>query len=190
MSKLILARAGQDKDNAEGILTGRRDMPLTNLGVNQAYRLADKLTIARIKIGCIFSSPCQRSTQTAWICARMLGLSRVIIVPFLVERSHGILEGRPYSDIPTLSKSYREVRGRTYVLEVENGEGYPQLCQRAKIALSQIKVEIRKLKVDGNVLVVSPGAIGRAMEIAHRGLTHERIFELASFENGEFRVLQ
>ena len=43
MLNVYLARHGQDEDNANGILNGRRDMPLTTLGVNQAKELAEKI---------------------------------------------------------------------------------------------------------------------------------------------------
>ena len=45
MLNLYLARHGQDEDNAKGILNGRRDNPLTKLGVNQAKKLAENLSL-------------------------------------------------------------------------------------------------------------------------------------------------
>lgn len=40
MSKIYLARHGQDKDNSEGILNGHRDTPLTDIGIMLANVLA------------------------------------------------------------------------------------------------------------------------------------------------------
>ncbi|MBP7769257.1 histidine phosphatase family protein, partial [Candidatus Saccharibacteria bacterium] len=37
---IYIARHGQNKDNAEGILNGHRDRPLTELGRRQAMELA------------------------------------------------------------------------------------------------------------------------------------------------------
>lgn len=56
MLNIYLARHGQDQDNANGILNGRRDMPLTELGVNQAKELAGKLKLIGIKFEKVFSS--------------------------------------------------------------------------------------------------------------------------------------
>ena len=107
-----------------------------------------------------------------------------------MERNHGILEGHPYSDIPRLAKSFKIAYGFTYVLEVEGGENYSELCERAKIVLSEIQNKILELKINGNVLVVSHGAISRALETVHKGLTHENIFDSPSFSNCEFRILE
>lgn len=41
MLKIYIARHGQNEDNANGILNGHRDLPLTSLGERQAYELAD-----------------------------------------------------------------------------------------------------------------------------------------------------
>lgn len=189
MGKIILARHGEDEDNAKKILNGRRDAPLTMIGVTQAYDLTYKLRMAGLNIKHIFSSPLQRATKTAGICSRVLGVPHTVM-ECLVERNHGILEGHPYSDIPLLAKSFKIAYGFTYVLEVEGGENYLELCERAKDVLFQIKTKILELGIDGNVLVVSHGAISRALETVHKGLTHENIFDLPSFSNCEFRILE
>ena len=46
MLKIYLARHGQDQDNANGILNGQRDEPLTDIGINQAKQLAQKISDA------------------------------------------------------------------------------------------------------------------------------------------------
>ena len=123
MGRIILARHGEDEDNAAKILNGRRDKPLTLKGLSQAVGLARKVQEAGLKIGYIFSSELVRAQQSAVICATMLEVPHLAL-DFLIERSHGILEGCNYSDIPLLAKSWREAYGFTYVVEVEGGESY------------------------------------------------------------------
>jgi len=189
MGKIILVRHGQDEDNAKNLLNGRRDTPLTELGVIQAYELADKLKQANMEIKHIFSSNLRRAVSTAKICSEALGIPHSIM-ECLVERSHGILEGHHYSEIPSLAKSYKEIYGLMYVLEVEGGETYQELCERAKRVLIEIENKIEELEICGNVLVVSHGAISRAMTVVHRGLSHDDIFNEKSFLNCEFRILE
>ncbi|MEK7635382.1 MAG: histidine phosphatase family protein [Patescibacteria group bacterium] len=189
MGKIILARHGQDEDNANGILNGRRNSPLTAIGVAQAYELADELKIVKLDIGHIFSSPYQRAARTAEICSQVLKIPHTVL-ECLIERSHGILEGHPYSDIPLLAKSYKEMWGFTYVLEVEGGENYQDLCLRADVVLWEIKNKILELEIQKDVLVISHGAISRALETVHKGLSHEHIFDFTSFSNCEFRILE
>lgn len=190
MGKIVLARHGQDADNARGILNGRRNSPLTTEGIVQAYSLADKLrNDGSLNIKHVFSSRLQRAFETADICARTLGVSHTAL-DYLVERSHGILEGHPYSDIPILAKSYKEAYGFTYVVEVEGGENYAELCERARIILVKIKKEISNIGIWGDVLIVSHGAISRAIQTVSAGLTHEDIFNQPSFSNCEYRILE
>lgn len=187
-NRLVLVRHGQDEDNANGILNGRRDKPLTEKGESQAYDLLKKIKESELNVSLVLSSNLRRAKQTASICSAGLQVPHVIL-DYLIERNHGILEGRPYSDIPILAKKYKIAYGFTYVVEVEGGEGYPELCERAKDVLSKIKEFISKLKIEGDVLVVSHGALSRAMTLVHQGKTWENIFDTPSFANCEIRIL-
>lgn len=65
MLKIYLVRHGQNKDNAEGILNGHRDEPLTEIGVAQAYEIADKVKSTGIVFDRVYASPLQRAYKTA-----------------------------------------------------------------------------------------------------------------------------
>jgi broad specificity phosphatase PhoE len=188
-NRIILARHGQDEDNAAGILNGRRDMPLTEKGVSQAHELVENIKKSNLNIGLVLSSALQRASRTAEICAEELGVSHVVL-DYLIERNHGILEGHPYSDIPILAKEYKIAYGFTYVVEVEGGENYCELCRRALEVLSKLREFISNLNIEGDVLVVSHGAISRAMTLVHQGKTHKDIFDSPSFTNCEIRILE
>jgi len=187
-NRIILARHGEDEDNANGILNGRRDMPLTIKGISQAYGLLKNIKKYGLDIGLVLSSKLRRAHKTAGICADGLGVQHVAL-DYLIERNHGVLEGHPYSDIPVMAKKYCERFGFTYVLEVDGGETYPELLQRAGDVLSKLKNLIEVMNVDGDVLVVSHGAISRAMLVAHRGLAWQDLVETPSFGNCEFKIL-
>ncbi|MFA5230620.1 MAG: phosphoglycerate mutase family protein, partial [Candidatus Paceibacterota bacterium] len=72
MLKIYLARHGQDQDNAMGILNGHRDNPLTDLGISQAHTMADKAKEKNLTFDVIYSSPLQRTFQTASIIGETL----------------------------------------------------------------------------------------------------------------------
>jgi broad specificity phosphatase PhoE len=189
MGRIILARHGQDQDNRDGILNGRRDKPLTILGLNQAVTLGESIKASSLKVEIVFSSKLIRAEQTGAIVSTMLGVPHVTL-DYLIERCHGILEGHPYSDIPKFAKRWSEHHGFTYVEEVEGGEDYPTLCCRAKDILSRLKGEMSWFGINHDALVISHGAISRAMQIVHAGLDHEHIFNATSFGNCEFRILE
>lgn len=189
MGRIILARHGQDQDNAKAILNGRRDNPLTEKGVTQAYDLVNNIKKSGFKIGLIISSNLQRARRTAEICSFGLGIEHIVLES-LIERSHGILEGHHISDIPILAREYKNAYGHTYVIDVEGGESYPDLCIRAERVLFEIKGIIISRGIKDDVLVVSHGAISKAMEVVHLGLTWRNVFDTPSFSNCEFRVLK
>jgi len=139
--------------------------------------------------GHIFCSPLKRAVKTAEICSEGLGIPYTIL-ECLIERDHGILEGHSYSDISLLAKSCRLAHGLVHVVEVEGGESYPELCERARSVLLQIERKATELKVKGHLLVVSHGAISRALEIVYKGLGPESMFDFPSFLNCEFKVLE
>ena len=190
MRKIVIARHGQDEDNAKGIFNGRRDMSLTTKGREEAYTLAKNLKgHSSIDIGWIFSSPLKRARETAKIVSNRL-ITRYSVINSLIEMSHGILEGRPYSDVPSFAKSWKRPDDFWYVLEVEGGESYPDLCVRAVKALAEIKQKVEELKVSRDILIISHGTISKAIQVAHKGLPWEQVFNTPFFENCQFQILE
>ena len=55
MTKIYLARHGQDKDNEMRILNGHRDMPLTEIGLDQASQVAQKIKDSGIHFDKVYS---------------------------------------------------------------------------------------------------------------------------------------
>jgi broad specificity phosphatase PhoE len=60
---LLLARHGQTADNAGGLILGRRDPPLSELGRAQARALA--AAAVQLGIAALWTSPLQRAAATA-----------------------------------------------------------------------------------------------------------------------------
>jgi broad specificity phosphatase PhoE len=92
----VLWRHGQTTYNAERRFQGQSDIPLNDVGREQARRAAPYL--AAMKPDAIFSSDLSRASETAAILARLTGL------PFqldkdLRERSGGSWEGKTADEI-------------------------------------------------------------------------------------------
>lgn len=103
---LILVRHGQTEANAQGLLLGRADPPLTEIGYQQARSLAAALPgPARI-----VSSPLMRARQTAAVIAACSpGPPEVEIDPRWIEMDYGSLDCRPASALDTTSwRAWRE----------------------------------------------------------------------------------
>lgn len=87
---LILVRHGQTDANISGLLVGRQDVLLTDLGHRQAQTVAE--VVAALKPDALVSSPLQRARQTAAPIALSTGLFPSI-VDEVAEFSFGELEG-------------------------------------------------------------------------------------------------
>lgn len=87
---LLLARHGQTADNAGGLILGRRDPVLSELGEQQAAELAVR---ARAQgVVAIWSSPLLRARQTASVVGHAVGAEPTVIED-LIESARGEWEG-------------------------------------------------------------------------------------------------
>ncbi len=86
MLRFFVARHGQNVDNANGILNGHRDLPLTRIGRDQARELSRLIRENDIKFDAIYSSPLMRARETADIIAKSCETPGAIILPDLIER--------------------------------------------------------------------------------------------------------
>ena len=163
MSNIYLVRHGQDEDNLHNILNGHRDLPLTDLGRQQAAIVGQKLRDNNIDV--IYSSPLQRAHETATIIADILGIHHVEKELLLIERDFGVLTGKPISDIQKYATRLFQGDKILYFLEVERGEDFPTTYARAEKVLRQMQEQHRH----ENVLLVTHGDIGKMIRAAYHG---------------------
>jgi broad specificity phosphatase PhoE len=158
--KIFVARHGQNEDNANGILNGHRDLPLTDIGRQQARQLGEGILAVELQFDAIYCSPLSRAHETAEIVSEMLGMKKPIVVDSLIERDFGKMSGQPIEKIEELCNPHIiKTDMITYFLQPEGGETFPQLEERAKSAVS----EVRNLHPTGSVLVVCHGDLGKMM---------------------------
>ncbi len=185
--RIYLARHGQDEDNAAGILNGRRDMPLTALGLEQAQVLAEKIRSLELSIGEVFSSPLQRAYTTAKTVTDMLEIAPPQKVDLLIERELGVMTGTPIQDIEkSCAPHILKTNPVIYFLSGEDVETFPQLHGRAGEAL----VWLEKNAVSESVLVVAHGDIGKMLYASFYGLGWEEVLKQFHFGNSDVLLLE
>jgi probable phosphoglycerate mutase len=97
---LILVRHGQSEANAAGLLVGRTDSALTELGKRQAAAIGAALAGKERRPGRIVTSPLSRARDTAEIVGTALGSGVPSEVDErLIELDYGELEGRRPVDL-------------------------------------------------------------------------------------------
>ncbi len=99
MSDLVVVRHGRTAANARGLLLGRLDVPLDDLGRAQAAQVAGAVLAQAARthtpVAAVVSSPLERTRQTA----EAFGLP-VRVDERLVELDYGVLDGTPLADVP------------------------------------------------------------------------------------------
>lgn len=183
MGKIFVVRHGQDKDNAQYILNGRRDNSLTDLGKKQVKIIAGQLKKQNIQV--IYSSPMKRAIQTAQIIAAESGIKEININNDLNERDFGILTGKPIADIPKYATRILRSHGITYFLEAEGSESFENLYKRVK----KVLYTIQKKHTDENVLIITHGDVGKMIRAVYQGRTWEEGLHQPNFANAQILEL-
>jgi broad specificity phosphatase PhoE len=186
MLRIYLARHGQDGDNVNGVLNGRRDQPLTALGLQQAGTLAQETKNAGISFDAVYSSPLRRAYKTAETITDTLGIAKPIVMQDLIERDFGMMTGKLTKDIPTLcAPDIIQANPICCSLSPEGAETFPQLVERGK----KIIAEVKQKHADGNVLLVSHGDIGKMIYAAYYNLDWKAVLTQFHFGNSELLLL-
>ena len=186
MLKIYLARHGQNEDNANGVLNGHRDLPLTEIGIGQAREVAKKIKDAGLKFDNILSSPLSRALVTAEIISEANNLPQPRAMPELIERDFGIMTGKSQSSIEDLcGPDIIKTETITYFLSPEGAETFPDLLERAKRLLHRIEHEYK----DGSILLVTHGDFGKMIYAQYYGLDWKDVLTLFHFGNSELLLL-
>ena len=108
--QLYLVRHGETDWNLQRRIQGATDIPLNDTGRSQALETGRLL--ARRSWDAIYTSPLTRAFETASIIATEVGLTDPIVVPELVERNYGAVEGMTGDQIEANYPNGADVPGR------------------------------------------------------------------------------
>ena len=136
MTRILLIRHGQTEWNRQEIFRGRADIPLSDVGNQQARYLSESLVGE--KISAIYCSPLNRAYVTAELLALTRGLA-VEKVDGLVDISYGEWEGRQHEEVkehyPDL---YAQWKIAPQHVELPGGETLATVRGRAVAALDEL----------------------------------------------------
>lgn len=140
---LILVRHGRTAANAAGLLQGRMDPALDEVGNAQAARIGEFLRSTSTEPPVVMSSPLLRARQTAAHIA-----DDVTIDDRWQEIAYGIYEGRPLADVS--ASQWARWRADDH-FALEGGESLAALLARVRPALD----DLLALAAERDVVVVS-----------------------------------
>jgi broad specificity phosphatase PhoE len=152
-----LVRHGETALNATRVLQFP-ETPLSERGIEQAQRLARRLTAAPVDE--ILTSDHTRARMTADVIERALRVP-VQIEPLLQERSFGALRGTAYADLE------EDVFAPDYA--PPGGERISEF--QARVARAWLRVTERASRLDGDLVAVSHGLVCACVLDRHVDLT-------------------
>lgn len=157
--RLILVRHGETDWNREGRLQGGQDIPLNDLGRNQAAEAAGRLKALEPAYADLdyIGSPMQRARETMDILRRELALpaGEYRIDDRLRELTFGEWEGFTWRDIRKAEREQAHLRERDkWGFVPPGGESYRMLAERVRPVLAELERE---------TVIVSHGGVARAI---------------------------
>lgn len=162
--EVFLVRHGETAWNAEGRFQGQLDSPLTPHGREQAAQNGKLLTVALAGRGAVAMhvSPLGRAQQTAAIIRAHGTYSGSVDEPRIQEVTTGTWDGLTHDDIEAGWPGLLD--GATafdWYFRAPDGEAYEAAIARVRSWLDA---------VDGSVVAVSHGLVGRLVRGAYLGL--------------------
>jgi broad specificity phosphatase PhoE len=150
MGTLIMVRHGESEGNRDRRFTTTPDAPLTDLGREQAARVARRIE-SLFRPHRVIASPYSRARETGEIIASALRLPAEI-EPGLYERNFGYLKGQSYDavrDDPTFGTE------KAWLWRPEGGESYEDV----RIRIAPVLDRLAARAGDGEIVVVSHGGV-------------------------------
>jgi broad specificity phosphatase PhoE len=153
MGRILLARHGETAWNAIGKLQGHSDIPLNDVGREQARGLATALADAGITE--VWTSDLARARETGELIAQQLGLGAPTIDAALRERRFGVFEGLTRQECETQHPD----AWRAWVAQT----GTPPGGEERALASARLAAALARIAAHtaGTALVVSHGGVMR-----------------------------
>ncbi len=178
---IYLVRHGQINLNKKKCYIGHMDIPLSNEGIEQAYKL--QKCFATISLKNIFCSDLKRSIETAEIIANP-HLLQPIRMKDLREIHMGSWEGLSFDTVKVNYPEAFRLRGEDIAhYRVPQGECFLQCQRRAVKTLENILA-----CTEGEILIVSHAGFNRALLCKILGIPLSNLFKIGQ-DYGHYNIL-
>lgn len=176
MAHIFLIRHGETTDNRDQIFSGKRDVDLTEEGIEEAKRIGEE--IKDEKITKAYQSSQIRSQHTLELALDGYHPNVQIFTDDRIrERDYGDLTGKSKAELEKSDPQNYKLWHRSYDVPPPNGESIKDVEIRVMEFLNEV---IPTFKPDDIILISAHGNSLRPMRKYFEGLTNE---EMCSFEH-------
>ncbi len=170
--RILLARHGETRWNAEGRYQGQVDVPLSEIGEAQARLLGDRLR--DVQIDRALASPLARAKRTAELALGAARESMLQLDAGFAEIAHGTWEGLLASEIGAIDGDrLRAWREQPESVQMPQGESLQQVLDRSWSALERA---CQGLGAEESLLIVAHDAVNRVLLCRILGLPLSRLW--------------
>jgi broad specificity phosphatase PhoE len=181
-TEVMLVRHGESEWNQSHRYTGQQDVPLSDLGKEQAFRLAERLKDDGLTA--IYASPLRRARDTARAIGALAHVP-ITLEPGLAEINHGAWEGLTAVQVSEkFPAEYHQWRVQPHAVVMPAGESLDDVGKRAAAVWYSALLEQR----GGKIVICSHDAVLRVLLLTALGLTLDHFWKW-SFENASLSVL-
>lgn len=156
--EIYVVRHGQTDYNVQGLFQGHINVPLNEVGIQQAKETANQF--AGKKIDKLLVSPLERTIQTASYISQVTG-TEISIEPRLIERNFGDIEGKPNRPDWNIQMMLDYEKNYTK----ENIEPIQEMFKRVYNYLDELTEKYK----NETVILVTHGAISQPIECYFNG---------------------
>ena len=174
MKSIYFTRHGQTVWNVENKICGTTDIELTQLGIQQAKELGEKIKNSDYKIDMIICSPLVRAYETATYISEATGIP-LKTETRLTEQNFGKYEGTARN-----GEEFKKSKA-TFANSYDGGESMLKLAQRIYNLLDELKSD------DKTYLLVAHNGIARIVNSYFNDMTND---EYAKFGINNCEILR
>lgn len=179
LTTFYIVRHGQTESNVKDFIQGQTDSPLTQKGIDEIKRIAEKLK--GVNFDYVFSSDLLRAKRTAEIIALEHKLA-VKTNKLLRERKFGKFEGRPATEYDELNKILRQLNDEErYSYKKFGIESDEEIVERFTTFIREVAIANPGKKI----LIVTHGAMIRIFLI-RLGEGNYNTLRAGTVKNGSF----
>jgi broad specificity phosphatase PhoE len=172
MTRIILVRHGNTPWNKDKIFRGSKDIPLDDIGREEAWAVAEWLKDETIHAA--YTSPLSRARDTAIAIARHHEL-QVIDLPGLADLSYGDWEGLPLKEVKVrYADLYRQWETAPHTVCFPKGESLEVLRTRA---LAGVEEAVQR-HADQTVMLMAHRAVNKVLIAAFLGLDNSHFWRI------------
>jgi len=163
--RLFLSRHGRTHWNALGRFQGRTDVPLDDIGREQARQFAEHM---RGKVDAIVASDLLRASESAHIISETLYVPLLALDPDLRERGYGIFEGLTRAECEQQHPELWSQRRRDRNLEPPGGEPRAEVLARMQRGLGRA-VSLMRGRYENGLIIGHGSSLRMFLELLVEG---------------------